>query len=305
MSNLTIRVLVAVISIPCIIAICAAGGFWVWGMVAVLAAIALSEFYRLTEVKGARPLKADGIVAGFLITIAFETDRLLSLAQSSGITGPIHFFNSAYLIVVIIILFVLWALVRELFRNKGSALVNLTATLFGVIYVPLFLGTLIGISELFCREIPAARFLGYDRLMVERWGGMTLISIFAMIWICDSAAYFGGSAMGRHKLFERVSPKKTWEGALWGLLGALVAAVAAKYLVIQYLTLGESIVIGIVIGVVGQIGDLAESLLKRDAGVKDSSTLIPGHGGVLDRFDSLLFVSPVLYLYLGGIVLRP
>ncbi len=307
MSNTFIRILVAVVGIPCIVVICLIGGFWVWGMVAVLETVALLELYRLAEVKGAKPLAIEGAIAGIIITLAFEMDRILGLAPFGGIAQTIRQYipSQAHLIVIVLVFFVWWVLLRELFRKNGSALVNLTATVFGVLYIPLFFGTLIGIRELFDAEIPAIRFFGYNSSTIEQWGGMTLVSIFAVIWVCDSAAYFGGRAMGRHKLFERVSPKKTWEGAICGLAGAVIAAIAAKYLVLQYLTLGESLMMGMIVGVVGQIGDLVESLLKRDVGVKDSSSIIPGHGGVLDRFDSLLFVSPVLYLYLGGIVLRP
>jgi phosphatidate cytidylyltransferase len=137
---------------------------------------------------------------------------------------------------------------------------------------------------------------------IYRWGGLTIIAIFASIWICDSAAYFAGRAIGRHKLFERVSPKKTWEGAIAGFVGAVLAFVAAKALVLPYLSFSSAIICGAIIGSFGQLGDLVESLMKRDAGVKDSSALIPGHGGIFDRFDSLLFVSPLLYFYLDFIV---
>ncbi len=278
MSNITVRILVAAVSIPCIVILCILGGFWVWGMVAVFATIALLELYRLSEIKGAKPLAIDGVIAGIMITLAFEMNRILALTPFAGIAHTVRQYipSQIHLILIVLILFVLWVLIRELFRNRGSAIVNLAATVFGVLYVSLFFGTFIGIRELFCSEIPPPRFLGYDTLTIERWAGMTLISIFAIIWICDSAAYFGGRAMGRHKLFERVSPKKTWEGAVWGLFGAIGAAVAAKYLVMQYLTLGESFFVGMIVGIVGQVGDLAESLLKRDAGVKDSSAVIPG-----------------------------
>ena len=137
---------------------------------------------------------------------------------------------------------------------------------------------------------------------VYQWGGHTVISVFATIWICDTAAFHTGTFIGRHKLFLRVSPNKSWEGAIVGFIFAVGTAIAAQHLVLKYMSVGNAIVIGIIVGVFGQLGDLIESLLKRDAGVKDSSTLIPGHGGVFDRFDSLLFVAPIVYLYLDFIV---
>jgi phosphatidate cytidylyltransferase len=112
-----------------------------------------------------------------------------------------------------------------------------------------------------------------------------------------------GFVTARHKLFPRVSPNKSWEGAVAGFVAAVGAALGAKYLVLEYLTPGAAVVIGALVGVFGQLGDLIESLLKRDAGVKDSSHLIPGHGGVFDRFDSLLLVAPLVYLYLDFIFL--
>jgi phosphatidate cytidylyltransferase len=112
-----------------------------------------------------------------------------------------------------------------------------------------------------------------------------------------------GSAMGKHKLFPRVSPQKSWEGAAAGLVFAILSALAAKYLVLEFLPAASAIVIGAIVGTIGQLGDLTESLMKRDAGVKDSSTLIPGHGGAFDRFDSVLLVAPCVYLYLDYFLL--
>jgi phosphatidate cytidylyltransferase len=170
---------------------------------------------------------------------------------------------------------------------------------------------LIGIRELF---VPAD-FPVYAHFQVQgisippeveetiyRWGGLTVLALFASIWICDSAAYFAGRAFGRHTLFERVSPKKTWEGALAGFVFAIAAFVAAKALFLPYLSYPSALVCGATVGCFGQLGDLAESLMKRDAGVKDSSALIPGHGGIFDRFDSLIFVSPLVFFYLDFIV---
>ncbi len=124
------------------------------------------------------------------------------------------------------------------------------------------------------------------------------ITVFAIIWICDSAAFHVGAPWGKHKLFPRVSPQKSWEGAIAGCLFGIAAAIAAKYIALPFLPLTGAILIGAVVGTIGQLGDLTESLLKRDAGVKDSSKLIPGHGGAFDRFDSVLMVSPCVYLYL-------
>jgi phosphatidate cytidylyltransferase len=123
------------------------------------------------------------------------------------------------------------------------------------------------------------------------------------IWICDTAAYFGGLSMGKHRLFLRVSPKKSWEGAVWGFAGAVATMVLFQYTLLPYLAFHQAIIMGVIIGIFGQVGDLIESLLKRDADVKDSSGLLPGHGGVLDRFDSLIYVSPILYLYIDFIIL--
>lgn len=128
-------------------------------------------------------------------------------------------------------------------------------------------------------------------------GAVVILVVFAGIWTCDSFAYFGGRAFGKHKLFERVSPKKTWEGAISGGLGGIAACVALA-IALDGLLWYDGLLIGLIAGVFGQVGDLAESHLKRACDVKDSSQLIPGHGGVLDRFDSLLFVAPVVYLYM-------
>jgi phosphatidate cytidylyltransferase len=209
----------------------------------------------------------------------------------------------------IIIAVTMLTLVVELFRNNGSAILNVAVTLLGVFYIGMFLGCALGIREIFTSsEFPVSRVFGTIDLSAEaastlrHWGGATVVSLLAGIWICDTAAFFGGTALGKHKLFPRVSPKKSWEGAAFGFVGAVVAMIAARYLALEYLSLTHAIVIGVMIGTIGQIGDLVESLFKRDAGIKDSSELIPGHGGVFDRFDSFILLSPAIFLYLDFIV---
>jgi len=128
--------------------------------------------------------------------------------------------------------------------------------------------------------------------------GRDLILLLAgTMWLGDSAAYYGGSLLGRHKLAPRISPKKTWEGAAAGLLGSIAAALLATVTWMQWMSVLHAVVLACLLSAVGQAGDLFESALKRGAAVKDSSALLPGHGGMLDRIDSLLFAAPLLFYY--------
>jgi phosphatidate cytidylyltransferase len=218
-------------------------------------------------------------------------------------------FSQIQFLMVTILVFVLLVLLIELFRQKGSAILNASTTVFGVMIISLCFGTLIYTRELFPYGFPVAKFFPTSLAdeaqlaTISRWGGYTIVSLFASIWVCDTAAYFGGLTFGRHRLFERVSPKKSWEGAIFGFFGALLTMLVARSTVLDYLRMQDAVVIGALVGVFGQLGDLIESRFKRDAGVKDSSAIIPGHGGVYDRFDSLVFVAPIVYLYVDFVVL--
>jgi len=150
-----------------------------------------------------------------------------------------------------------------------------------------FTSTIVGIREFYVNSP-----LSYSN------GGLIIITIFITLWMTDSAAYFVGSAIGKHKLFPRVSPNKSWEGAIAGFVFAVITLVVLKIFLLDFLDWIDIIAFGVIIGIFGQVGDLIESLIKRDAGVKDSSSIIPGHGGIFDRFDSLLFSAPIIYLYL-------
>jgi phosphatidate cytidylyltransferase len=287
------------------------GGILFFLFVAIASAMALIEFYTLVQSKGAKPLVTLGVISGVFVNLSFYNDKLHALIADALHVGGVPFpTSSQFLMITLLLSIAVFGLV-ELFRNNGSAILNLATTIMGVLYIPLFFGAFIGIRELFIPvDFPFLRFFPNDSAVlnvtnldtVYKWGGYTVISIFAMIWICDSAAYYGGMLTGKHKLFPRVSPKKSWEGAIFGFIFAILSAIGAKMLVLPYLTYGNAIVIGFIVGTIGQLGDLVESLIKRDAGVKDSSNLIPGHGGVFDRFDSLLLVAPVVYLYLDFIV---
>ncbi len=185
--------------------------------------------------------------------------------------------NAALLLPMLTAAFLIFSLLF-LFRLPSIAEVHhrLGWVVLGLIYLPLPLGHLI-----FLRSLTDGR----------QWIFMTLMVIMA----CDSFAYFVGSQIGRRKLYPAVSPNKSVEGALGGLAGAVLAVMLVKYAFLPVIGLVDGVLIGILLGVVGQLGDLFESLLKRACGVKDSGHIIPGHGGILDRLDSLLFAFPVIF----------
>jgi phosphatidate cytidylyltransferase len=128
-------------------------------------------------------------------------------------------------------------------------------------------------------------------------GAGYVVVALAFAWMSDTGGYFAGRYLGKHKLYEAVSPKKTIEGSIGGLAGAVLGGVAAHFTFLPSLPLGHAIVLAVVAGFLGQLGDLGESLLKRSVGVKDSGAILPGHGGILDRVDALLVTSTILYLY--------
>lgn len=314
-SNLLPRVLVAVVAAPLILYISYIGGVWFMLLALAVGLLSLTEFLGLARAKGAQPQAAVAFTALVFLFFSFFHEQLQNFIVPYFIDrGGISLLQKLQLFITVLFLFLSLTLGVELFRNKGSIFANVGATVFGVSYVGIFLASLVGIRELFGAEFPYllavqhfpdASPLSDDALRTATyaWGGWTVISIIVSIWICDTAAYFGGLSMGKHKLFPRVSPKKSWEGAAWGFAGALATMILFQQYALPYLTLTQAAVMGIIIGVFGQIGDLIESLLKRDAGVKDSSDLLPGHGGVLDRFDSLIYLSPILYLYIDFIIL--
>ncbi|MEK6649954.1 MAG: phosphatidate cytidylyltransferase [Bacteroidota bacterium] len=312
-STLPQRVAVAAVAIPAIVWLALLGGYWFFALVAVISFLALHEFYGLTEARGAKPQRRIGLSFGLLLNLAFVYERLqvetYTAFASMGIA--LSMFSMHQFILVVALLFVLTVALVEMFRAEGSAIVNVGATVSGVLLVSLFFGTLIGLRELFPYGFPVHKFFpvglaGDPELdQIHRWGGWTVVTLLASIWICDTAAYFGGLMWGRHRLFERVSPKKSWEGAVFGFAGAVATFWVGHLTVVDYLTPTHALALGAIVGIFGQVGDLVESRFKRDAGVKDSSSFLPGHGGIYDRFDSLVFLAPIVYLYVDFVVLSP
>ncbi len=267
MNNTVTRIIVAVISIPLILTLAYWGGIGFLVLISGIGVLAFLEFSKFSANKGLLPKYFLGAISVELLILNAYFD-----------------FVSVEILFALIVFF---ATLVKLFEAEGSAITDLGGLLLGVFYIGLFSSFLVKIREIYPRE-----FFIYER------GGFVIIAMFATIWICDSAAFFIGTAIGKHKLFKRISPKKSWEGAVAGFVFAIATMVASKFLILDFLNWTQIIAIGIVIGVFGQIGDLVESMFKRDAGVKDSSGIIPGHGGIFDRFDSLLFSAPLVYLIL-------
>ncbi|MDM7915015.1 MAG: phosphatidate cytidylyltransferase [Candidatus Eisenbacteria bacterium] len=181
------------------------------------------------------------------------------------------------------------AILLELFRPGGSVLLGSPLIAFGALYLGLLPAHLLGYYDFASGGESVAGAIGRDP-----W---PLYYVFLLVWTCDTAAFLAGSAIGRHKLWPRVSPKKSWEGSIAALLGSIVAALLAGGWVPGLDTAGR-IGAGVLAAVFSQIGDLAESWMKREAAVKDSGRSFPGHGGMLDRLDSLVLTIPVLYYWL-------
>lgn len=267
MSNTSLRVIVSVIGIPIILALCLIGGI---PFLIFVLAIGVYSFFEFSQILLKKNISVNIFIGGLSVAAII-----------------INFYANFIEFEILSVFIILTLLLFELFNNKQSAVYNLGGTLLGVFYIGYFSSFLILIRQYFnTTEI------------FYNTGGYLIISLFATIWICDSAAFFLGTAFGKHKLFPRVSPQKSWEGAIAGFVFAILTMITAKAIILDSLSWTNVIWIGILIGIFGQFGDLVESLLKRDVGVKDSSSIIPGHGGVFDRFDSLLFTAPVVYLYL-------
>jgi phosphatidate cytidylyltransferase len=288
MSNLTQRILVAIVAIPIVIFIVMSKPIGLLTMLVMLSALTVNEYYGLAKAKGFLVQATAGMTITGLIVLSFAQVRLLSFFHRSEMAST---FDP---LVAILILGVIVTSVTELYRNVPNPLNNVAITLGGALYIGLGLGAFFGMREYFILKA------GVDHAALSMDPGLFCVIFLCSIWACDSAALFGGRAMGKHKLFERVSPKKTWEGSIWGALFAFLTWFAARAIFadLAALTIVDCIIFGLIVGVFGQLGDLSKSILKRDAGVKDSSNLIPGHGGVLDRLDSILFGAPLIYLYL-------
>jgi phosphatidate cytidylyltransferase len=264
-SNLTIRIATSVVAVPLLLWAIFGCPAWAWYLVVLTAvAVGSKELFAMTH-------PGDPVA------------QTIGAATSLGVSLALYFFIAdARAVLMVLLAAPLLGTLVPLWRlgEIPTAGLRMMAGIAG----PLYLGGLLTTSGLLRRD------LGADG------AGYVLLSL-GIAWLADTGGYFFGRFLGRAKLYPAISPKKTQAGFVGALVGAVLAGVAAHYWFLPRIPLWHALVLGLVAGGLGQLGDLAESLLKRSTGNKDSGRVLPGHGGLLDRIDALLIVSPIVYAY--------
>jgi phosphatidate cytidylyltransferase len=257
------RVLTAVAGIPFILACIYCGNIPFYVMMFIISSLCVQEYLMISK--------------------KYNPHTTVSIVMASAFFVFLRFFRyfpaDKVIFSAIVMMFVLFGI--EIFReNPAFCIGRISSSFLGAFFIPLALVHMVYIRNLN--------------------GGMKLVFfIFIVVWILDTMAYAFGKALGKHKLAKNVSPKKTLEGATAGIVFGVLAAVVCRCIFMSdILTLQNAVILGLVIAVTGQFSDLAESLIKRDGNVKDSGKIVPGHGGVFDRFDSYLFTAPAVYYIL-------
>lgn len=294
MSELALRIVFSLVAAPLALWIVLAGGAPLAALLAIVCAIGAWEFYRIARAAGAHPFDDAGIAIAGLVPLAIHASYLglFTVRPAFAALGALALMAAS-----------IWRRGVD-----GKPLGAVATTLFGIVYTAGMLGfgyairyhdTVAGYDAVASHHLA----IGVADIAVTP-GGVLLMFPLLLTWASDIGAFFVGRTIGGRKLIPAVSPGKTMSGAAGGLLASMLAAWAyARGVLVPIAHLGftpwGALLFGALISVAAQVGDLFESLLKRESGVKDSSRVIPGHGGVLDRFDSLIFVLPVAYLLLG------
>ncbi len=282
--RLKTRLIVSILGIPALLWIIWQGGIVYALFITLVVMIGLWEYLRLLRMGGLTPRPLLFYLGALsLLTICFHHAGLIDLPL------PEDILDKQFLILIVSLILILQAV--EVIRPSTKAWTNLALHVLGVLWIAGFGGCFILVRS---AELPSTGD-SYDTAF------RLTATLYISVWICDSLAYFIGKRFGKRKILPHISPKKTAAGTVSGLFGAFFTVFLLGFigfLPMEVFSLFSLLILGLFVGVAGQIGDFAESHLKRDFNVKDAGSLLPGHGGVLDRFDSLLFVMPLTYLYL-------
>ncbi len=268
MKELFTRVIVAAIAIPALVLVVLKGGVALVAFVSILTALGFWEYLKLTKAH-VRPFP-----------------ELTVLAVLLAGNWAVFYFGLQMMTLAVYVCFAFTSLSAVFTRDVGGTASRIVTSFFGVFYISLF------------NSFVLLRNLNTEPSDARADGAYWILFAFAVIWICDTAAYFIGAPFGRHKMSPVVSPKKSWEGFVGGLFFGTIAGLVFSLFALKHLPKWEIALVALAVTVIGQLGDFVESIFKRAYGAKDSSHIIPGHGGVLDRFDSLLFALPTLYIAL-------
>ena len=275
--NLTVRGLSGAVLAALLFGATLISGYGYVALMAVVAVVGVWEFYNLCERCGYRPQRYLGLTLALAI-FTFATLAFLEVVMERCCWGN----SVVWAVLAIIPLLIFVSFIFELFRAYENPIANVATTIMGAIYV----------------AIPVSMMLAVPQLLsgAGNWQPWYAICYILIIWANDVFAYLVGMTLGRHRMCERISPKKSWEGFVGGVVASIGFAVLFGHL------LGGNIAVwaglGAIIAATGVAGDFVESLFKRSAGVKDSGAIMPGHGGVLDRFDALLISAPFAFIYL-------
>jgi len=287
-----IRILTGVVGVPlAIVLIFFPGGLpfaVAMGAISVLGAL---EFYKGVRKIGARPVEWAGLAAVLFFVVSATTFR-----YSDGTTVGAIF-------PTVLTLLLIASFCTEMVRSERAPILNVGTTIFGAIYVGWMISHLVVLRGVVLGPIPETPMLNnvaQPRTIAigsyhAELGACLVMLTFISTWACDTCAYFFGRAFGKTKIAPKLSPNKTIEGALAGLIGTMVVATLAGWVI--DLPWYHGLALGFIFGILSQLGDLSESSIKRQLSMKDFGTIVPGHGGILDRFDSLLFTGPAAYYY--------
>jgi len=283
-----VRILTGVVGIPlAVVLIFFPGGLPFAIAMGVISILGAMEFYKGVRKTGARPVEWAGLAAVLFFVISATTFRYSDRTTVGAI------FPTALTLLLIASFCV------EMVRRERSPIINVGTTVFGAIYVGWLISHLVVLRKVWLiigpMSIPHVPTVPVRLFGPQEVGACLVMLTFLSTWACDTSAFFFGKAFGKTKIAPKLSPNKTVEGSIAGLIGTIVVASIGGWII--HLPWYHGLALGIIFGVLSQLGDLSESSLKRELDIKDFGTIVPGHGGILDRFDSLLFTGPAAYYY--------
>jgi phosphatidate cytidylyltransferase len=281
LGNLAQRFLVALVAVPILLIVL----YYhrpepTWALIFAASLIAMNELFAM--LLPAEDRRAALVMGGFAVAAFYWLDQTALVGYGDALPSVVVRAMRAGATIPLLLTVVvpgLYYLFR--FRDIASVAGRYAATVTGIVYAG-YLTT----------------YLAKLKLIDPNQAGDAVVLVLLVAWLADTGGYFAGRFLGNARLYEAVSPKKTWAGAWGGLAGSVIGVAALKLITAHYLTWIDVGLIAIPGGILGQLGDLTESLIKRSAGVKDSGALLPGHGGLLDRIDAVLFIAPYVYGYL-------